>query len=134
VGKSSPWNVFTGSEGLFIKCEVSMRIGVVVFCMSLSVLVPGSVLADPDSSAPVTGPEAATGTQEAAPAAAAVQAAPAAEAVTAQNPDEVVCKSSMLITGSRLGAARECHSVSWWNKHEQPAAQQQPKTEADNGH
>jgi hypothetical protein len=117
-----------------------MRIGVMVVLMSLSTLAPGSLLADPDIAAPASEPaasaQAATvaSDQQAGPAATAAQSAPVAQASSPQNPEEVVCKSSMMITGSRLGAARECHSASWWSKHEQPAAQQQPKTEADSGH
>jgi hypothetical protein len=96
------------------------------------------LLADPDvavpASAPAADPQAATGDQQAAPAAGAAQSTPVAQASSPQNPDEIVCKSSMMITGSRLGAARACHSASWWSKHEQPAQPQQPKTDADSGH
>lgn len=111
-----------------------MRIGVVVVLMSLVTLAPGSLLADPDSPGPASAPAAngqpaivAPDGQEAAPSATAVQSTSVAQAGSTQNPDEIVCKSSMMITGSRLGVARECHSASWWSKHEQPAAQQQPK-------
>jgi hypothetical protein len=115
-----------------------MRIGVMVVLMSLATLAPGTLLADPDTAPPASGPVAnaqaatvSTGDQQAAPPAAA-QSVPVAQASTPQNPDEIVCKNAMMITGSRLGATRECHSVSWWSRHEQPTATQ--KTESGNGH
>jgi hypothetical protein len=122
----------------FAEGEVFMRIGVMVVMLSLAALTPASLLADPETAGPASeqaaSPQAApaaTGTGQAAAPAADAKSTSVAQANAPQNPDEIVCKNAMMITGSRLGATRECHSVSWWNKHEQPAAQQ---PQADSGH
>jgi len=113
-----------------------MRIGAMAVLLSLVTLVPGSLLADPDARSPASEPaastQAATGSDQAAQPAAGAQSTSVAQAIAPQNPDEIVCKNAMMITGSRLGATRECHSAAWWSKHEQPAAPQ--KSDADSGH
>ena len=43
------------------------------------------------------------------------QAAPVTAASTASDPDEVVCRTSPPTTGTRLGAARECHTQRDWD-------------------
>jgi hypothetical protein len=115
-----------------------MRIGAMVVLLSLVTLVPGSVLADPDTAVPASAPAAsaqaapaATGSDQAAQPASG-QTTSVAQASAPQDPDAIVCKNAMMITGSRLGATRECHSNAWWSKHEQPAAPQ--KADADSGH
>ena len=109
-----------------------MRLGVMVVVLSLAALSPASLLADPETAGPASATAAGApvapataGTEQAAALAADAQSTAVAQVNTPQNPDEIVCKSSMMITGSRLGASRECHSNSWWAKHEQPAAKPQ---------
>jgi hypothetical protein len=117
-----------------------MRIGYMVVMISLAAALPGSVLADPSSSAPASQPVAIS---QAAPAESTTnaQAMPAQSATTSQgasgqpaervvvqgtttndntgaNLDEIVCRSEPPATGTRLGASRECHTVRQWNDRE----------------
>jgi hypothetical protein len=100
------------------KGELHMRtISAAVFS-SILLLVPAFATAQ-DSAAPAA---AAAPAPASAPAATAAPAAPAQESVTVNAPaarvnlDEVVCKQTPPKTGSRLGGARECHTVREWNR------------------
>jgi hypothetical protein len=127
-----------------------MRIGYMAVMISLAAPLPGSVLADPDSSAPASQPAA---TAQAAPADSTTnaQAMPAQSSTNSQgasgqpaervvvrgtttsdntgaNLDQIVCRSEPPATGTRLGASRECHTVRQWNdrqRQDQRMLQQQ---------
>jgi hypothetical protein len=111
-----------------------MRIGAVVVLLSFVTFASGSVMADPDTAGPASAPAAseqtAPASDQAAQPAGDAQTTAVAQASAPQNPDAMVCKNAMMITGSRLGATQECHSAAWWAKHEKPAA---PKSDSSSG-
>ena len=100
-----------------------MRTRTTVFMISLAVLWPVSLLAQSSSAAPTSQPAT---TAQAAPVAtangqatapqAAAPSAPAAQASSQSDLDRIECRSQPPMTGTRLGATRECHTVRAWNE------------------
>jgi uncharacterized protein YfaP (DUF2135 family) len=88
--------------------------------ISVAALWPVSLLAQSDSAAQMSQPAT---TAQAAPVAtangqatAAQPAAPVTQASSQSDLDRIECRSQPPMTGTRLGATRECHTVRAWNE------------------
>jgi len=97
-----------------------MRVMNMMLISLATILAPALASADP---APTQAGGATT--VQAAPAPAVTAQAPpatrSADADSASNPDEIVCRETPPATGSRLGGARECHTVRDWNRRQKEA-------------
>jgi cytochrome c5 len=95
-----------------------MRVLTLVLVSAATIMAPALASADPAPAQAASAPSAQTVpaptvTAQTAP------AVPVAAASSASNSDEVVCRMTPPMTGSRLGGARECHTAREWNRRQQ---------------
>jgi len=85
-----------------------MRVLTMFLVSAVTILVPTLASADPAPAQAAPAPSAQT-----------ASAVPVAAASSTFNPDEVQCRMTPPATGSRLGGARECHTVREWERRQQ---------------
>jgi hypothetical protein len=89
-----------------------------ILAVSATLLTPVVVLADPGQPQTTPAAEAQAPTAPAPTQTAQANPAPTATA-TDGNLDQIECRTSPPLTGTRLGATRECHTVGQWKQREQ---------------
>lgn len=91
-----------------------MRVLNMVPVSAAALLVPALASADPapTQAAPAQTAPASTVTAQTA------TAVPVADESSPSNPDEVVCRMTPPMTGTRLGGARECHTAREWERRQ----------------